>query len=166
MIGTKIKAVLAAVAATAALVASAPAASAQEGGPSAGGGLSTTSSATAGSRVAAAASVSYAVTNARCFSNAITFTGRVQENGVSGVQRLRQTAQTQTFNGGWFNATSKTVLNSVKFPNDSRNFAYTLNWNAPHANNGASWRVKWQGVYINGFGQVVAKTPFIYVTCL
>jgi hypothetical protein len=113
------------------------------------------------------ASVSFAITNARCFAGAITFTAKQQENGVSGVQQFRQKAREQEFtNAGWVNITNTLVSRSTRFPNDGRNFSFTLNWRFVHPANGASHRVIWQGFYLNGGGGVLFKTVPVRINCL
>ncbi|HET7474809.1 MAG TPA: hypothetical protein VFJ97_02150 [Dermatophilaceae bacterium] len=125
-----------------------------------------TSAVAAPSNVAPAASVSFSITNAQCFSNAITFTAKTQENGRSGVQQFKQTAVEQRFNGlNWVNITAKAVVKSAKFPNDFRNFSFTRDWSATHAADGASYRVVWQGFYLNGFGATLFKTKPIKINC-
>lgn len=113
------------------------------------------------------ASVSFAITNARCFAGAITFTAKQQENGFSGVRQFRQNAREQEFtNAGWVNITNTLVSRSTRFPNDGRNFTFTLNWRFTHPSNGASFRVIWQGFYLNGAGGVLFKTVPVRVNCL
>lgn len=112
------------------------------------------------------ASVSFAITNIQCFSNAITFRAKTQENGFSGVQQFKQTAVEQVLTtAGWQSITGKAVTKSQKFPNNGLNFSYTFNWRATHAVTGASYRVIWQGFYLNGFGQTLFKTRPIAVNC-
>ncbi len=114
----------------------------------------------------AAASVGFVVNNLRCFSNAVVFNARTFENGRSGVQQFQQRAQLQEFAfGAWRNRTAVSRVNSTRFPNDFRNFSFTREWRGNHVANGASWRVKWQGFYLNGFGQVIAQTRVITATC-
>lgn len=102
----------------------------------------------------------------RCFSNAITFNAKTYENGRSGVQQFRQRAQLQQFTTrGWAPASRINSVKSARFPNDFRNFYFSRKWQANHVANGASWRVAWQGFYLNGFGRAIAKTKVIFVTC-
>ena len=111
------------------------------------------------------ASVTYKVSNLQCFSNAIRFTAKQQENGVSGVTQFRQLVREQEFtNNGWVNITGTAKATSNSFPNDSRSFFYTRVWTTNHAADGASYRAKWQGLYYSG-SQVLYRTPIIYATC-
>lgn len=117
--------------------------------------------------VSADAAVGFAITKAKCFANKITFTAETYENGRSGVQQFRQQAQLQEYTTrGWVNLTGVNKVKSTKFPNDARNFSFTRDWTANHANNGASHRVVWQGFYLNGGGKAIYKTKKITVNCL
>jgi hypothetical protein len=148
------------VAAAAVLLLGSPASAATSANSASGTAVRATSA-----RIVASASVSFRISNARCHSTSITFTATTQENGRSGVQRFRQTAVLQEFrSGSWHNRASSTRT-STKFPNDSRNFAFTLNWTGTHPANGASWREVWQGFYLNGSGHVLFKTRKITITC-
>jgi hypothetical protein len=119
-----------------------------------------------GDFVAAAGTVGFSVTNGRCYSNAITFTAQTYETGLSGVQRFRQKATLQEYTrSGWVNRASQTYR-SQKFANTAGATYYTLNWTENHVANGASWRVVWQGFYLNGSGQTIAKTNKVRVNCL
>ncbi len=112
------------------------------------------------------AAISFAISRIRCFSNAITFQAKTQENGFSGVQQFRQTAYEQVLTtAGWRSITPKGKTVSQKFPNNGQNFSYTFNWRATHAVTGASYRVVWQGYYLNGFGQALYKTRPVAVNC-
>ncbi len=73
-----------------------------------------------------------------------------------------------TGSGGDFVAAAGTVGFSVtkKFANTAGATYYTLNWTENHVANGASWRVVWQGFYLNGSGQTIAKTNKVRVNCL
>ena len=114
---------------------------------------------------ALAASVTYKVSNLQCFSDAIRFTAKQQENGVSGVTKFRQLVQEQEFTtNGWVNVTGVAKATSNSFPNDSRSFFFTRVWTTNHTANGASYRAKWQGLYYGG-SQVKYRTPIIYATC-
>lgn len=114
----------------------------------------------------AAASVGFRITNARCQPNHVLFNADIYETGFSGVQRLQQRAQLQKFTTrGWVNATGVDIATSAKFPNDGRSFHFPRKWDGTHPVNGGSWRVKWQGVYLNGGGRTVALTKVILVTC-
>lgn len=107
----------------------------------------------------------YEVRNARCWSNAITFTGETLETGRSGVQQFQQRAILQEFVGGrWVRRAGKTIT-SNRFPNDWRNTSFTLDWRGSHVANGRPWREIWQGFYYDGFGFEVGRTPRIFVTC-
>jgi hypothetical protein len=153
------------VAAAAVAVTAAPASAATSSAMTGTGRLAT--SAVAAKPNVLGASVSFSITNAKCFSNAITFTARTSESGISGVQQFKQTAREQEFTtSGWVNITGTAVTKSAKFPNDSRNFFYSFNWRATHAANGASYRVIWQGFYLNGGGSAIFKTKQIAVNCL
>ncbi|CCH76507.1 exported hypothetical protein [Nostocoides japonicum T1-X7] len=133
---------------------------------SSGGGLHATSSAKA-ANVAAKAAVGFSITGAKCYSNAITFTAETYENGRSGVQQFRQQARLQEYTTrGWVNATPLSKVKSTKFPNDARNFSFTRDWKATHAVTGTSYRVIWQGFYLNGSGKALFKTKQIKVNCL
>lgn len=115
----------------------------------------------------AAASVGFRISNARCNANHVLFNAQTYETGFSGVQRLQQRAQLQKFTAGrWVNATSVAVASSTRFPNDGRSFSFTRAWDGSHPANGGSWRVKWQGVYLNGGGGAIARTKVILVSCL
>ncbi len=114
----------------------------------------------------AAASVGFNLRNAQCFANGITFDAQQYETGFSGVQRFRQKAQLQGYQNGWYNATPVAVVNSTRFPNTGASFSFDRHWEASHVANGGSWRVKWQGIYLNGAGAVIAKTKVILVNCL
>jgi hypothetical protein len=114
----------------------------------------------------AAAAVGFRVSNARCFSNDVSFNANTFETGFSGVQRFQQRAQLQEFTTrGWVNATGVSTATSTRFPNDGRSFQFNRHWDGRHVANGASWRVKWQGVYLNGGGAAIARTKIILVTC-
>lgn len=114
----------------------------------------------------AAASVGFTVNNLRCFSNAVVFNATTRESGRSGVQQFQQRAQLQEFAAGaWRNRTSVARSNSTRFPNDFRNFSYSREWRGNHVANNASWRVKWQGFYLNGAGRIIAQTRVITATC-
>ena len=114
---------------------------------------------------AARASVGFSVRNLNCFSNAVVFDALTFENGRSGVQQFRQKAQLQEFVGRWVNRSPVSVVNSTRFPNNARSFRFDRHWQGTHVANGASRRVKWQGQYLNGFGQVIAQTRVITATC-
>lgn len=115
---------------------------------------------------AAAGTVGYSVTNAHCYSNAITFTARTYETGLSGVQRFRQKAVLQQYTTfGWVKVSTRTVR-SVQFANTSATTSFTLDWTGSHPANGASYREVWQGFYLNGAGAVIAKTTKVTITCL
>lgn len=146
------------------LIAASPASAGSLTSNTATGKLSTTSVASKAN--VAGAAVGFTVANASCTSTSIRFTARTYENGFSGVQQFRQRAQLQKFTTrGWVAATPIRTIASQRFPNDGRNFSFTLNWRGTHPFNGGSWREAWQGVYLNGFGRVVAKTRVIYVIC-
>lgn len=113
----------------------------------------------------ARAGVGFRVDNLRCGPGNVVFDADTWENGRSGVQRFRQKAQLQEFVGRWVNRSPVNVATSTKFPNDIRSFHFDRQWNGAHVANGASWRVKWQGQYLNGFGQVIAQTKIITATC-
>ncbi len=114
----------------------------------------------------AAASVGFRISNARCTANHVLFNADTYETGFSGVQRLQQRAQLQEFTTrGWVNATGVSTATSTRFPNDGRSFHFSRKWDGTHAANGASWRVKWQGFYLNGGGGAIASTKVILVTC-
>lgn len=126
---------------------------------------STATSGRLSAQPAVAASVTYKVSNLKCFSNAIQFTAKQQENGVSGVTQFRQLVREQQFtNHGWVFITGTAKSTSNRFPNDSRSFFYSRVWKASHAANGASYRARWQGLYYSG-SRVAFRTPFIYATC-
>lgn len=120
----------------------------------------------AGDFVAAAGTVGFSVTNGRCYSNAITFTAQTYETGLSGVQRFRQKAVLQEYTASGWKARASQTYRSVKFANTAAATYYTLNWTENHVANGASWRVVWQGFFLNGSGGTIAKTRKINVTCL
>jgi hypothetical protein len=112
-----------------------------------------------------AASVTYKVNNLKCFSNAIRFTAKQQENGFSGVTQFRQLVREQEFtNRGWVNITGTAAVTSNRFPNDGRSFFFTRVWTSTHAANGASYRSLWQGLYFSG-SRVAFRTPVITATC-
>ena len=114
---------------------------------------------------ALAASVTYKLSNLQCFSNAIQFTAKQQENGVSGVTQFRQLVREQEFtNNGWVNITGTAKATSNSFPNDARSFFFTRVWTTNHAADGASYRAKWQGLYYSG-SRVEYRTPIVYATC-
>lgn len=130
------------------------------------GGL-TTSAVAKARTVSPDAAVGFAITNAKCFSNAITFTAETYENGFSGVQQFRQQARLQQRTAsGWVNVTPVSKVKSTKFPNDARNFRFTRDWTASHAVTGASYRVIWQGFFLNGSGRALFKTKPVQVNCL
>lgn len=113
-----------------------------------------------------ASSVSYKVSNLKCFSNAIQFTAKQQENGLSGVTQFRQQVREQEFtDNGWVFITGTAKATSKPFPNDSRSFFFTRVWTTSHAADGASYRARWQGLYYSG-SRVVFQTPFVYATCV
>ena len=115
---------------------------------------------------AARAAVGYNVRNLRCFPNNVVFDALTFENGRSGVQQFRQRAQLQELTSfGWVNRSATSVVNSTRFPNNATSFRFDRHWTGSHVNNGAAWRVKWQGLYLNGFGQVIARTPNVTATC-
>ncbi len=125
----------------------------------------TVSTGTLSAQPSVASSVTYKVNNLKCFSNAIKFTAKQQENGVSGVTRFRQLVVEQEFtNHGWVNITGTAKATSNPFPNDSRSFFFTRVWTTKHAADGASYRARWQGLYYSG-SRVAFRTPFIYATC-
>ncbi len=147
------------------LLAASPASAASLTATSADRGTVSTLSAPARANVASAA-VGFRITRARCTSTKVLFTAKTYENGFSGVQRFKQRAQLQEYTTrGWVPASPIRTATSQKFPNDGRNFSYTLNWTGTHPNNGASWREAWKGLYLNGAGRVIAQTKVIYVTC-
>lgn len=114
----------------------------------------------------ARAAVGFQISRARCTSTKVLFTAKTYENGFSGVQRFKQRAQLQQYTKrGWVPASPIKTATSQKFPNDGRNFSFTLNWTGTHPNNGASWREAWKGQYLNGANRVVAQTKVIYITC-
>lgn len=113
----------------------------------------------------AAGSVGFRVYNLQCFARDVTFNADTFETGRSGVQRFRQQAQLQEFAGRWANRSAVSRVTSQKFPNNASSFHFDRHWDGSHANNGASWRVKWQGFYLNGGGGVIAKTKVITATC-
>jgi len=114
----------------------------------------------------AAAAVGFRISNARCTANHVLFNADTFETGFSGVQQLQQLAQLQKFTTrGWVNATTVSTATSASFPNDGRSFHFSRKWDGTHAFNGASWRVKWQGLYFNGGGGTIARTKVILVTC-
>ena len=129
------------------------------------GGLAVAASAKP-ANVAPKAAVGFSITDARCSSTKVTFTAETYENGRSGVQQFKQQARLQEFTTrGWVNVTKTSKVKSTKFPNDSRNFSFTRDWAATHAANGASYRVIWQGYYLNGSGAAIFKTKPIKVLC-
>jgi hypothetical protein len=140
-------------AAAAVLLFGSPANAANTGNSATGGAVRPASA-----RIVPSASVSFRISNARCHSTSITFTATTQENGRSGVQQFRQTAVLQEFRFGSWHTRASASRKSVRFPNDSRNFAFTLNWTGSHPANGSSWREVWQGFYLNGSGNVLFKT--------
>lgn len=114
----------------------------------------------------AAASVGFNLRNARCSSTSVQFDADTYEIGRSGVQRFRQRAQLQEFTaGGWVNRSAPSVVSSVRFANTAASVHFDRHWAASHVNNGASWRVLWQGHYLNGSNVVIAKTRRIAVSC-
>lgn len=116
---------------------------------------------------AASAAVGFRISGATCYSNAVTFTADTYETGFSGVQRFRQRAQLQEFTtAGWVARTPISSVTSTRFPNNGSSFHFSRDWNAAHVADGASWRVVWQGFYLNGFGGTIAKTRPINVNCL
>lgn len=113
------------------------------------------------------AAVGFAVTDAKCWADGITFTAETYENGLSGVQQFRQQAKLQEFTTrGWVTISGTSKVLSTKFANDSRNFTFSRDWTATHDVNGASHRVIWQGFYLNGTGKAIFKTKQIKVNCL
>lgn len=147
------------------LLAASPASAASLTATTSDSGAVSTSKAPERPNVASAA-VGFRIWNARCTSTKVLFTAKTYENGFSGVQRFKQKAQLQQYTSrGWVAASPIKTATSQKFPNDGRNFSYTLNWAGTHPNNGASWREAWKGQYLNGAGRVVAQTKVIYVTC-
>ena len=156
-------AVVAAAGASLTLVAT-PATAGSTGLSSTGKGLSTASAATSRPNVANA-SVGFRIYNARCTATQIRFTADTFETGRSGVQQFKQKAQLQEYVGRWVARTRVLTVTSQRFPNDRRNFHFVRNWVGTHPNNGHSWRIAWRGLYLNGFGQVIARTRVIYVIC-
>lgn len=129
------------------------------------GGLSTSSSPQQ-QNVDRKAAVGFVVNNARCTATSVRFTAKTYENGVSGVSQFKQQAQLQKFTtAGWVTAGPIKTVPSKRFPNDARNFSFTLNWTGTHPANGGSWREAWKGLYLNSAGRVIASTKVIYVTC-
>ncbi len=114
---------------------------------------------------AMSAKTTYKVSNVKCSANAVRFTAKQQENGVSGVTQFHQVVREQQLTShGWVNITGTTTSTSNRFPNDSRSFFYTRVWTASHAANGASFRALWQGLYYSG-SRVAYRTPVIYAAC-
>jgi hypothetical protein len=114
-----------------------------------------------------APSVGFSVSPPKCFANAVTFTATQVEFGVSGVQQFKQTAFEQEFTtSGWVSITGLAVAKSVTFPNDARSFSFTRHWATSHVANGASYRVIWQGFYLNGRGAALFKTVKVIDRCL
>ena len=147
------------------LVAGSPVSAGSTATGSAGKGLSTASAAASRPNVANAA-VGFRVYNARCTATQIRFTADTFETGRSGVQRFRQKAQLQEFVGGRWVARSRVVtVTSQRFPDDRRSFHFVRNWVGTHPANGNRWREAWRGLYLNGAGQVIARTRVIFVTC-
>lgn len=102
-------------------------------------------------RTAAAAPATYRISNVQCFSNAVRFTARQQENGFSGVTQFQQRAYEQEFTSrGWVTITRIYTVNSNRFPNDGRSFFFTRVWTFTHPSNGASYRVIWAGYWFSG----------------
>ena len=115
---------------------------------------------------AAAAAVGFRVFDSVCLAGNVLFTADTYETGFSGVRRFRHKAQLQEFTArGWVNRSPMAFQPSTRFPNDGRSFHFARDWNGAHVANGASWRVKWQGQYLNGSDQVIAQTNWITVTC-
>jgi hypothetical protein len=161
----KIRLALVSVAAAVAVVATGlPASAATSAAPtirSSHGSLST-----APTKAVRAAGVSFLVSNKKCFSNGITFTARQTEFGLSGVQQFEQAAREQAWNGvKWVNITTISRVFSAQFPNDGRNFTFVRNWTATHPVTGGSFRVQWQGFYLNGLGRVILRTVVVAVLC-
>jgi hypothetical protein len=71
--------------------------------------------------------------------NQATIRIRQTENGTSGTNYFKQTAQGQVLRGGyWQNRGNKSVNRSTQFPNDSRTFfvngpVFTFTWNTEFA---------------------------------
>lgn len=162
----KISTAIATAAGAVVLVAASPANAAVGNGLNSTGGGVTVDAKAQPRNVDARAAVGFRISNASCTSTSVKFRAKTYETGRSGVRQFVQKAQLQKYTtGGWVNATGVRKVASQRFPNDSRNFAFTRVWTGTHSANGGSWRVKWQGVYKNGGGATIAKTRVITVTC-
>ncbi len=114
----------------------------------------------------AAASVGFAITGARCSRTDVVFSADTYETGRSGVRQLRQKGQLQEkVAGRWVVRSSVVTYTSTRFADDARSFHFPRSWDGGHAVTGRSWRVVWQGIYLNGTGRPVAQTKQIAVTC-
>lgn len=172
---------LTAAASSAAVLAAAPAGAASSAGTtSAPHGTADRALAAPGGRAAAvdapavgdvtgstSAAVGFRISGATCYADAVTLTADTYETGFSGVQRFRQRAQLQELTtAGWVARTPISSVTSTKFPNNGSSSSFSRGWRANHVADGASWRVVWQGVYLNGSGATVARTRPINVNCL
>lgn len=88
------------------------------------------------------------------------------ENGKSGTQRFRQKLQLQQYSAGAWRARSA-IKNfySTRFRNNTTSHKFALYLYGDHSD-GGTWRLVWSGQWLNGAGNVIAKTgPKVGVQC-